>query len=297
MQNPIISVVMSTFNRAEYIKESIDSILNQTFTNFEFIIINDGSTDNTSEIVRLYDDNRIKFYVNDKNYGCTFNYHKMQNIAVGKYIAHIDDDDISRKTRLQTQFDFMENNPDIILSGTYISTFGENKRKPWVFYTDHKKLKFSMFFFNPFCHSSVIYRLKSLKNMKINYNNQNKYAQDYAFYKDIIFNGNEKVANIPEILVDYRMHQKRITDINFSRRIQEQIANNLKREMLSTIFNEEEIIYFLSLVKDFPFGNYNSDDVKKATDFLSKKLLSESQEYAQIAKEFKEDIDNGIFIF
>ena len=109
---PVVSIVMSTYNRENMVKEAIESILNQSFTDFEFIIVNDASEDNTEETIKSYSDNRILYLKNKQNCGCTFNYHTAHNIAKGKYIVHIDDDDISLPDRIKIQTQFMENNPE-----------------------------------------------------------------------------------------------------------------------------------------------------------------------------------------
>ena len=106
MNNPI-SVVMSVYNGEIYLYEAIESILNQTFTNFEFIIIDDGSTDNSAEIIKSYDDNRIVL-IQQGNKGLAAALNEGIKIAKGKFIARMDADDISLPTRLETQIQFME---------------------------------------------------------------------------------------------------------------------------------------------------------------------------------------------
>ena len=296
-KKPILSVVMSTYNRSAFIKNAIDSILNQSFDDFEFLIIDDASTDDTVKIIKEYNDTRIKLFVNKEHKGCTYNYCKLQNYSIGKYICHIDDDDISRITRLKEQFDFMEANLNIAIAGTLIETFGENKRKSWVLYTDYHKIKFSMFFFNPICHSSIIYRKDFVEKHSINYDIKKIYAQDYAFYKDVIFNGNGKVVCLPKVLVDYRMHKNRITDIEHCQILQIENAQNIKEEILSKILTPDEVLYFEQLVNGFPFNEYDAINVKKAIDLLSEKLSTQDPVYREVGEEMKRDIDNGVFVF
>src|ERR1700756_835254 len=96
-----ISVVMPTYNDAEYLREAIDSILNQTFTDFEFIIVNDGSTDDTEEIINSYTDERIRYLKNENNLGNTITRNRGMDSAEGKYIAIMDSDDIAVGNRLE----------------------------------------------------------------------------------------------------------------------------------------------------------------------------------------------------
>lgn len=128
---PLIYVVMSCYNREKYVVEAIESILNQTYTNFEFIIIDDCSTDNTFEIVKEYakKDNRILALKNDKNYCYVHSLNKGIEIAKGKYIARMDDDDISLPERFEKQVEFLEKNEDIIALGTFIEIFSDDMKK------------------------------------------------------------------------------------------------------------------------------------------------------------------------
>ncbi|MDD4353774.1 MAG: glycosyltransferase family A protein, partial [Candidatus Nanoarchaeia archaeon] len=120
MKNHRISVIMSAYNTERYIAEAIESILNQTFKDFEFIIIDDGSTDDSLKIIKRYvkKDRRIKLIHNKKNIGLTKSLNKGLKIAKGQYIARMDADDISLPQRFQIQYDFLEKNKDIFLIGT-----------------------------------------------------------------------------------------------------------------------------------------------------------------------------------
>lgn len=294
--NPLISVVMSTYNRENMISESIDSILNQTFSDFEFIIIDDSSTDNTFEIIKKYNDKRIKLFKNEKNSGCTFNYHNAQNISKGKYIAHIDDDDISMPLRLEKQFEYMETHSDIALLGTFIETFGENVRPSWVFYTDPLKLDFSMNFYNPICHSSILYRKSFVDEYGINYDISKKCAQDYDFYKQIVQN-NGKLANLPNILVRYRMHSKRLTDVKNTQDIQIKNAEKIIEELRTRFLSQDERETVKTLMNGFPFNSYNKDSVIRAIDIIENSIIKINSNYINVAVEIKEDIKNNLFVF
>ena len=113
---PLISVVMSVYNGEKYLKRSIDSILNQTFKDFEFIIINDGSTDKSLEIIKSYDDDRIVL-IDQENKGLTKSLNIGIKTASGKYIARQDADDVSLPDRLKKQVDFLEVREDVVLLG------------------------------------------------------------------------------------------------------------------------------------------------------------------------------------
>ena len=126
--SPIVTVLMPVYNAEKYLAEAINSILNQTFTNYELLIINDGSTDKSEEIILKYSDKRIRYIKNDKNIRLVATLNKGIELAKGKYIARMDADDISVPTRLEKQITLLENNEDIGVCGSFLYVFGENIR-------------------------------------------------------------------------------------------------------------------------------------------------------------------------
>ncbi len=125
-ENPKVSVIMSVYNGDKYLREAIESILNQTFTDFEFIIVNDGSTDNSLEIIESYDDERIKTINNKKNIGLTKSLNKALKFAKGKYIARQDADDVSLPNRFEKQVEYLDSHPEVALVGTSVYLIDEN---------------------------------------------------------------------------------------------------------------------------------------------------------------------------
>lgn len=122
---PTISVLMPVYNVEKYVRETIDSVLNQSYTDFEFIIVNDGSNDRTKEIIESYNDNRIKLYNLSENKGVGFASNFAVEKAKGKYIARADGDDVYHPDRLLLQKNFLDNNPDIALVKTLVEFFGD----------------------------------------------------------------------------------------------------------------------------------------------------------------------------
>lgn len=122
-RNPQISVVISAYNAEKYVREAIDSIINQSFTDFECIIVDDGSTDKTKEIIKSYEDKRIVFIENNHDFIASLN--KGMKMAKGKYIARMDADDIMHPDRLKIQHTIMETEPSITVCGTWMKHFGE----------------------------------------------------------------------------------------------------------------------------------------------------------------------------
>jgi Glycosyltransferases involved in cell wall biogenesis len=158
--NELLTVVMSVYNGEKYLKEAIQSILKQTFADFNFLIINDGSTDLSREIILSFKDNRIKLIDNKKNIGLTRSLNKALNLAEGKYIARMDADDISKPNRFKEQIDYLLSHPDIGLLGTSFDFIDENGiitgKSDYSGYSS-EILYYTLTFYNCIAHSTVIF--------------------------------------------------------------------------------------------------------------------------------------------
>jgi len=208
-----ISVIMSIYNGESYLKKSIDSILSQTYQNFEFIIINDGSTDNTKNILNDYRNyERIKV-IDQDNIGLTKSLNKGIHLAKGKYIARMDCDDISFKKRLEAQKKFLDKNKDCAVVGTYykeINGVGEiiSKIKYKDIYNyDHIKEKLVKG--NIISHSSVMFR-KDLIIKEGLYDENIPYGQDYDLWVRLA--KNYRINIIPKCLHYYRKTKNNISN-------------------------------------------------------------------------------------
>ncbi len=274
--NPKISVVMSCYNRKDYVKDSIESIINQTYRDFEFIIIDDCSTDGTCEVIESYakKDNRIVFIKNDKNMDYNFNFRKGFEIAKGEYIARMDDDDISLPNRFEKQVEFMDKNPDITVLGTFIETFGNSCAKSWVDESDSDTLSVLMNFYNPMCHPSVMIRNSFLKKHNLNYSPDALYAEEYDLWKNIILKGG-KLANLPEILLKYRIHNKQVSTKSKTSKIQYETIVNVKKEMLGRFFDKKETKKILKKLSSYPFEFNNKKNIYDIFSFLKEKNKSQ----------------------
>lgn len=200
-KQPAISVIMSVYNSEKYLVEAIDSIINQTFTDFEFIIINDASTDGSLRLIKMYTDPRIVLVENELNLGLTKSLNQGLRIAKGKYIARMDADDISLPKRLETQFRFMEQNPDIGLCGSWIECFGKEKKTfVWKFPQKHNEITACLFFIVVFAHPTMIIRNGI---QELIYNEEFQVAQDYELWHRLL--KIMKGANLPDVLLRYRL--------------------------------------------------------------------------------------------
>lgn len=209
-----ISVVMSVYNGEQHLRESIESILNQTFTNFGFIIVNDGSTDASLEIIKGYDDAKIRIINNEENIGLTKSLNKAIKEARGEYIARQDADDISLPNRLELQHEFLEKHPEVALLGTGIYVIDEkgDKIEKRIMHPNPKK---SLLKGNRFIHGSVMFR-KSVIDELGAYNETLKYSQDYELWLRLSKKYN--VRNLTAPLYKLRMHRGSI----LSKKVEEQ---------------------------------------------------------------------------
>jgi glycosyltransferase involved in cell wall biosynthesis len=206
-----VTVLMAVYNGERYLREAIDSILNQTFRDFELTIVNDGSIDRTAEIISSYDDPRIQLINNDLNLGLTKSLNKGLAVARGKYVARQDADDISEPERLAKQVAFLEAQPDLALLGTFYQEIDDlgNKISEHTLPHDCTKIRWDLLFYTPFVHSSVMFR-KSIVIEKIGFYNENfSYAQDYDYWCRIALS--LKVANLSEYLLRYRLNPASMT--------------------------------------------------------------------------------------
>ena len=231
-----VSIVMASYNRKDYIKLAVDSILNQTYKDFEFIIIDDCSTDGTREILEDFaqKDCRIKLIKNKENKGLIYNLRLGLSQANGEYIVRMDDDDIAYAERIEKQVKFMDENPEITVCGSFIELIGECENSVgWVKHLLPEEIAILLNFFNPMCHPSVIIRNSFLKKHNINFRFEALHAEEYDLWKQIIFH-NGKISNIPEVLLKYRIHKNRISQAEDSAKIQNETAKKGRITMIKT---------------------------------------------------------------
>ncbi len=206
-----ISVIMPVFNAESYLCEAIESILRQTYKDFEFIIVNDGSTDNSKSIIEEYSkkDSRI-VCINNDNKGISLSLNDGILQAKGKYIARMDADDISHADRLKKQFTYMEAHPHVGVCGAWAKLFGDVKKKKVKKHpVDHNKLVAKLLFSVCFIHPTVMMRKELLLSTNNLYDPTFTSAQDYdlweRLYKHTTF------SNIPEVLLDYRVSKSSVS--------------------------------------------------------------------------------------
>ena len=211
-KKPLLSVIMPVFNEAKYIREAIESVLNQSMQAFDFYIIDDLSTDDTLKIIESYDDYRIRLIKKEKNTGYTQSLNQALDLIDTKYIARMDGDDICDLDRFKFQIQFLEANQDYILCGTQ---FHRVDRKPaHVLPEDDKKIKSMLLRGNQFIHPSVMMRNSILKKNRLKYDVSKEPAEDYDLWVRLMPFG--KFKNLDLKLLQYRYHDKQISARSFN---------------------------------------------------------------------------------
>ena len=205
MSTPTVSVILAVYNGQEFLAESIRSVLEQPYNDFEFIIINDCSTDSTLEIIESFRDPRIFVFTNEKNLGQASSLNIGIERARGRYLARIDADDLFLPGKLEKQVAYLESHPDVAVLGTgavVLDDAGQVRGvmgamlEPW-------EIEFRMFFESPMIHVSVMMKRDIILSLG-GYNPQYTIAADYHLWSRLLMEG-KRLANIPDILTAYRV--------------------------------------------------------------------------------------------
>jgi len=268
---PLITVLMPTYNSEKYVADTIWSVLNQTFTQFEFLIVNEfGSNDDTVTIIKMFDDPRIKIIQNETRLGLADSLNLGIREAKGKYIARVDADDLYRKDRFQIQFDFMEKNPDYGVYGSWQHHFGKNTNHIHKVPTTNSELKAAFIYNCELCHSTLLLR----KDMFIENNlfyDKNCAAEDYELWTRAI--QKFKFGNTSQVLGEYRVGEDNITAKKLQMLSEEsgEIAYRNINKYLNVNIPKEHINYLTNWINEFN-NIKNDEDYKKALD-TEKKIL------------------------
>ncbi len=216
---PRISVIMPVYNGEKYLRQAMESILNQSFSDFEFIIINDGSTDRTEEIVKSYNDPRIVYLKNERNLGLSRSYNKGIGACRGQYLARMDADDISAPNRFERQIQFLKKRPYVDIVGSSLTFIDEKGRKcgVWRRQLDHTDIKFSSLFSTPMIHPTIMGKTEVFKSHL--YNEELYNSEDYELWSRLLFEIGTRFGNIHEPLLFYRTYPNSFTQtLNLDKR-------------------------------------------------------------------------------
>jgi glycosyltransferase involved in cell wall biosynthesis len=207
LKYPLVSVIMPVYNCGRYIEAAIESILNQSYANLEFVIIDDCSTDNTREVIGAYTDNRIVFLKKEENTGYISSLNLGIELSKGLFLARMDGDDISHSERLSKQVGFLSSNPGIVLCGTWYELMSTNERVEYP--VENEAIKISLLDFCALGHPTVMFRKEFLIENQLRYDQLFYPAEDYELWTRIAAIG--QMANIPEVLLSYRLHEEQVS--------------------------------------------------------------------------------------
>jgi len=223
-----VSILMPMYNSEKYITESINSILNQDYKNFELIIVDDGSIDSSIESVKKYNDSRIKLYENIENKGLPYTRNKLLSLATGEYIALLDADDIALENRIRTQVEFLEKNKNIDIVGSSAIIFGKYKiQKASKVITGIDDIKCNLMFGNCMLNSTIMMRKEFIEKNNLSYRKECIVCQDYSFFVDAALVGNIENMNVSTI--KYRTGHENITKKSKTKNIK--LRKNILKEI------------------------------------------------------------------
>ncbi len=280
----MLTVLMPVFNGGIYLKDSIQSILDQTFSNFELLIINDGSTDDSVATIKSIDDSRIRLIDNQQNQGLIATLNAGLALAKGKYIARQDADDISLPTRFEREIAILEADPDIALVGTNAIIIDKNSKPVGksTLPSDDVEIRFRLLFKCGIFHTSVIFRKAVLDAHQLSYRADYIHVEDYKLWSEISRYG--KLHMIADNLIHYRAHassissrfkkqqemnaalvaQENISQLNINLSVEkaERLRNHFRTIKTTSDFIEEDISTFLEIIARFE-QKYNHEAAAK----------------------------------
>lgn len=259
--SPLVSIILPVFNCEKYIRKTIDSVLNQTYSNFELLVIDDGSTDTTSIIVQSFIDNRIQLIQFEKNKGLIDVLNHGIKIAKGKYIARLDGDDICLPTRLEKQVNWLEKNQKTAVVATQIIFINEEDETIGNWHLDIQtntanEIRKAMIWQCCIAHPSVMMRAGIIKQYQ--YSTRQKHTEDYDLWLQILSDG-FCIEKIPEQLLQYRVHTQSVTGSFHRKKNSFFTVANTKRKFLmhqiqKTSFYSFELAIVCTIIYDVLMG-------------------------------------------
>lgn len=289
--SPLISVCIAVYNRQKFIQAAIESVLNQTYQNFEIIIIDDGSKDDTVSIIESIADSRIKLFKNESNQGVVYTRNRYLELANGEFIAILDSDDLWFPDKLEKQYHFFASQPDYGICGTTARKEYENgSTEIWNYPSSDSDIRARLLWGSSMVHSSVMFRKNIMDAKKIKYDSTIKQAEDYDFIRQFVFV--TKAYNIEEVLTRYAVHNNQFT----SEAKEEQVHESIKVayrycEDLGLKMSQEQRIVFQK-VYDFKY-KLSTNNLKllgmlfgQITSFVENDIIQSTAFKKKLAKQW-----------
>ncbi len=251
---PLVSVLISAYNVVDYVEEAISAVMAQTYTHLEIVIIDDGSSDGTAEILKKLaeQDSRIRIITNEKNLGLIASLNKGLPLLKGEYIARTDSDDKVEPDWIEKLVTFLEKNSDIAACSANFVTFSDKKHAHSLIkwqkdaYTSsypltHTDICKAMLHNSPMVNALAVMRRKLISDFGLKYDEHYKHAEDYKFWFEAGKVGN--LANLPDVLLHYRMHPMQTGAVKLE--AQRNIAKKIRREAVNYYFEQNHIPFRL----------------------------------------------------
>ena len=244
MSHPRVTVLMSVYNGEAFVRQAVESVLNQTFKDFEFLIFDDKSTDASLAILEVFTDKRMHIVANPENLGLTRNLVAGMSMARGEFIARMDADDICVPDRLEQQLRFLEGNPDVGVLGSAVTFFDDNgmellARQP----LEHEEIKCALFYGFTMLHPSVMIRVSALKEFGLNYDPEFRVSQDHDLWTRAV--RKVRFANLANPLLRMREHGAKLGRTR--KELQISLSDRIRRrqlEELGFVFDARQLRLF-----------------------------------------------------
>ncbi|WP_245585909.1 glycosyltransferase family 2 protein [Paenibacillus pinihumi] len=271
-----MTVLISSYNSSGYIQAAVQSILDQTFEDFELVIIDDGSTDDTLAQLQQFKDPRIRLIIHEHNQGLIRSLNEGIEMATGKYIARMDADDIAVLDRFEHQVAFLDANPQVGVLGGLMAWLHNNVLIPKPI--THHGIRCWQMFHTSLCHPTIMMRTSVLHDHGIRYDQQYPHAEDYELWDRL--GRLTQLANLPQCVHYYRAHDGQVSRQHVL--LQEQSAKKVHYNQLHSMGitpTEEEYDIHMQL-GHFQVPVYKSEAYHKAIDWVSKLILN--NHYSQV---------------
>lgn len=304
---PMLTVIMPVYNAEKYLQKAIKSVLNQSFVDFNLIIVNDGSSDNSQAIIEQFNDKRLTLIINKKNKGLIVSLNEAVKLAKGKYIARMDADDICLPERFEKQITFLEKNPEIAVLATKIELINPENESIGFWDLDQntntpQEIKKMMAKSNCIAHPSIV--IKTEIAQKYLYSKKQKASEDWDLWLRLLAD-NQKIAKLNEVLLKYRIHKNSVTQSFKKKQTAERKSifvktNFLIHQTLQFKINQYFILVLYSLLRsiarDFKF-NILPKKLSVLKRLITISPLQAFSEYQTLKKTMFENNTSEIFLF
>lgn len=277
MNGPLVTVLMPVYNAEKYLNEAIDSILNQTLTDFQLLIINDGSTDSSAKLIASYSDKRIRTVHNEQNLGLIATLNKGIDLVDTKYMARMDADDVSMPERLRTQLDFMETHSEIGACGTWFDHLRADGsvKTGGRYHAHHDEIRLRQLYLMHFIHGTAMIRMELLKQRQLKFDPNFPHAEDYDLFDRL---GNvSKLANIQRSLYQIRVHPESVSRLYAE--VQKKNSDRVKARIFENLGLEVGLSE-LDLFASFMYQNYHElkgEKTVRLMDLIDRMIAADRQ--------------------